>query len=265
MSDTVSDTVSDTGGQLKISEPANKPSIANTIATLSAVPTRSPSQVATPALPATRTSRFARYSPIAAPASGRNRSPTKPVNTPATVPIAAPAIAHGLAPTRFAPAAPAARSTIHESAARMPAAATTHHEMRAKSSIQAASAMPANTSVGPGSAGRIVPATPIAIIATASTHRNTVIGPRAPSLRVHRSMAAAGRRSSHTRPPPGRRPVGPPARRPDRDISVCGAALRRTPRASTRGAQGAARRVPAPARPATARSPRPPRVRPGRR
>ena len=71
------------------------------------MPTSSPIQVATPTLPARRRSRCAMNSPIAAPASGMNSSPQRPVKMPASVPIAAPSTASLLAPAFFAPAAAA--------------------------------------------------------------------------------------------------------------------------------------------------------------
>jgi len=80
----------------------NTPTIVNAIASLIAVPISSPNHVAAPTLPARNASLCARNSPTAAPTSGMNSRPQRPVKTPATVPMAAPIIPCLLAPARFA-------------------------------------------------------------------------------------------------------------------------------------------------------------------
>src|SRR5262245_22480441 len=74
--------------------------------------------------------------------------------------------------------------------------------MRAKSSIQAASAMPAKTRIAPGSAGSTVPTSPTTMSAIARIQRRTV---------TERSRLAAARLS--VRGHPGDEPAQPDARR----------------------------------------------------
>ena len=85
----------------------NTPTIVNAIASFTAVATSNPNHVAAPTLPARNMSLCAMNSPTAAPTSGMNRSPHKPVNTPAMVPMAAPMMPSLLAPARLAEAAAA--------------------------------------------------------------------------------------------------------------------------------------------------------------
>ena len=78
-------------------------------------------------------------------------------------------------PARLAPAAAAMKSLTQVSAASAPVTTTTQTGIRANPSAHAASAIPPNTIVAPGIAGRRVPATPIAIINPANTQRIAVI------------------------------------------------------------------------------------------
>lgn len=78
------------------------PIIVNAIASFTAVATSSPNQVAAPTLPARNMFLWATNSPTAAPTSGMNRRPHRPVKMPASVPIAAPMMPCLLAPARLA-------------------------------------------------------------------------------------------------------------------------------------------------------------------
>ena len=83
--------------------PTQIPSSMNARTHLGRMPAISPIQVAMPTRTACWWLRRAMNSPIAAPTSGMNSTPTMPMKMPATVPIAAPITACRLAPARLAP------------------------------------------------------------------------------------------------------------------------------------------------------------------
>jgi hypothetical protein len=104
-----------------------------------------------------------------APKNGPKIIPGMEKGSPANVPTVAPKSALPLAPTFFAPKAVATKSTPIATMARTPVIPIVGQPRRVKSLAQAPRSTPINIKGEPGSAGKIVPATPAAMHTTATS------------------------------------------------------------------------------------------------
>ena len=150
------------------------PIIANAMASFAAVPSARPIAAPTPARPAAARLRRTESSPITAPMNGPMSTPTMPKKRPKMAPIVAPQTARADAPNRFAPNAPAMKSTATANTVNAPSKANDQGPRYAKSSAHAASNAPMKINGAPGKIGSMSPSVPIAINTPEAIHRITV-------------------------------------------------------------------------------------------